>query len=91
MATTNNKENQLKKKEIELIILRLETLSPEVYFSSGNGENISRDEMIKHVRANDETGREFIETEMEFLRALKDGKLLKQIFSIQSPQIASSV
>ena len=45
--------------------------------------------MIKHVRNNDETGREFIETEMEFLRALKDGKLLKQMFSSQSPQSAS--
>lgn len=86
MAKTNA-EDQLKEKEIELIILRLETLPPNVYFSSGNGSNTSRNDMIKHVRKNDETGREFIETEMEFLRALKDGKLLKQIFSPQSTSV----
>lgn len=83
-------KSKLKKKEIELVIARLEMLSPNVYFSSGDnngGSNISRDEMIKHVRNNDEIGQEFIETDLEFLRALKDGKLLNQI--IASPFTAN--
>lgn len=77
-------KSNLKKKEIELVIARLEMLSPDVYFSSGdnsNGSNISRNEMIQHVRNNDKIGKEFIETDLTFLRALKDGKLLNQIIA----------
>lgn len=77
-------KDKLREKEIELIIARLETLSPKVYFASGNGSNISRNDMINHVRKGDETGREFTETEMEFLRAMKDGKLIKQMLSIRN-------
>lgn len=86
--TKNLPKESIKKNEIELVIARLETLPPSVYFASGNGSNISRDDMIDHIRDNDETGKEFVETEMEFLRTLKDGKLLKQLFLIQQPQAA---
>lgn len=87
--TGENKKTKLKEKEIELIIARLEVISPDIYFASGNGSSISRDDMIKHVRNGDEVGNEFMETEMEFLRAMKDGKLLKQLISFQSPESVS--
>lgn len=74
---------QIRQKEIELVIARLEVLSPELHFSSGNNEgSISRDEMIEHVKANDKIGNDFIKTELDFLRAFKDGTLLKQLATI---------
>lgn len=78
------KKEQLKDKEIALVLYRLEILSPKVYFSSGsNGNNISRDEMIKHIKNRDKIGEEFVKTDIEFLRAFKNGKLLKQIVAAQ--------
>lgn len=75
-----NKSEKTRQKEIELVIARLEVLSPELHFSSGDSpENISRDEMIEHVKANDEVGQGFIKTELEFLRAFKDGTLQKTL------------
>lgn len=79
----------LLKKEIELIVLRLETLPPDIFFYSGNGSQISRNEMIEHVTNNDDIGREYIDIEMEFLRALKDGKLMKQM--LQGNSSGSSI
>ena len=78
------KKKQLKDNEIALVLYRLETLSPKVYFSSGSGgNNISRDDMIKHINNRDEIGEEFVKTDIEFLRAFKNGKLLKQIIAAQ--------
>jgi hypothetical protein len=78
-------KGKLKDKEIELILARLDVLPPRVFFSSGNdGTTISRDQMIEHVKRGDSIGQEFVKTELEFLRAIKDGKLLKQIISPQT-------
>lgn len=79
MANKTDKDN-LKQKEIELVVERLEMLPENVYFSSGNGgTSISRDDMVRHIQENDNIGKEFVKTDLEFLRALKEGKLLKQI------------
>lgn len=79
----NQDTKQISQKEIELVIARLEVLSPELHFSSGNKEeSISRDQMIEHVKANDKIGKDFIKTELDFLRAFKDGTLLKQLATI---------
>ena len=72
--------NHISEKEQELIIARLEVLSPELHFSSGNSnENISRDEMIEHVMNGDEVGNEYVKTELEFLRAIKTGELYERL------------
>lgn len=72
--------NQISEKEREIIIARLEVADKELCFSSGgSSETFSRDELIEHIRKNDSVGREFVKTEMEFLRALKDGGLLNTL------------
>jgi len=63
----------------ELVLARLEVTSSEKDFSIGGGESFTRDELIQHVKAGDETGRKIIEIELAFLRALKDGTLLEEI------------
>jgi hypothetical protein len=77
----NEKKENLKK-ERALVIARLEVMSPEFHFSSGHSfQNFSRDEIIAQIREGTEAGAEFVKTEMEFLRALKDGKLLKTLIA----------
>lgn len=67
----------------ELVIARLEVTSSEKGFSIGGGENLTRDELIQHVREEDETGRKVVEMELTFLRALKDGTLLEQVLDVE--------
>lgn len=70
-------------KERELIIARLEVLSPELRFSSGNDtETYSRDQIIEHVKEGDAVGNAYVKIELDFLRALKDGTLINQLAQV---------
>ena len=69
--------------ERELTLVRLESAKPELCFSSGtNGATYTRDEMIEHVREGDAVGKDFVDVQMEFMRALKGGGLAKLIASV---------
>jgi hypothetical protein len=71
---------QLDEKERAVIVARLEVLPPDIHFSSGGPfQNISRDEMIKHVENGDKIGKEYVRIEMDFLRAFKSGELFKTL------------
>ena len=71
-------KKQPSQEERDLTIIRLEVLSPELHFTSGNNlKKFSRDEMIEEIRNNTDTGKEFVRTEFEFLRAFKDGSFMK--------------
>lgn len=66
----------------ELVIYRLEVLSPEKRFSIGaNEKEFTKDELIEHVKKGDEIGQKVVELELTFLRALKDGTLLEDVLT----------
>lgn len=76
----SNNQAKILLREKELIIARLEVLSPELHFSVGGSfQNVSRDEMISYVKNDDPIGKDFIKTELEFLRALKNGTLVERL------------
>ena len=56
-----------------LVIARLELLPPNKKISIGSSGEFTRDQIIESVKQGDVTGKKFIEIEMEFLRALKQG------------------
>ncbi len=67
-------------KENEIIIARLEATSPDLFFSvGGDGKSFSKDELIEEINNNTEIGKNFVESQFEFLRALKDGSLMRQL------------
>ena len=73
-------QNNILQKEKELVIARLEVLSPELHFSVGSdSESFSRDEIIKQINENTEIGMDFLKVELEFLRAIKDGSLMNSL------------
>ena len=80
-------ESKISEQEIsedikDLIIARLEVLSPDKRFSIGSNEKeFSRDELIESVKNEDEIGHKVIDLELTFLRALKDGTLLNEILT----------
>jgi len=83
------KEKELKRLEEEisedikeLVIYRLEMLSPDKKFSIGSYEKeFTRDELIEEVRKETEIGKKVIEVELTFLRALKEGTLLEEVLT----------
>ena len=67
-------------KEKEVIIARLETLSPELFFSVGSdNKSFSKNELIEEINKNTEVGEKFVKSQFEFLRALKDGSLVNAL------------
>lgn len=74
------KNKPFSKKEKDLVIARLEILSSKLHFSSGeDSKSFSRDEMIEQIKSGTKIGKEFVETELKFLRAIKDGTLMKRL------------
>lgn len=70
-------ENDIK----ELVIARIKAAPEGVGVSFGGDGRLSKDDLIKHVEANDEIGKKIIEVQMNFLTSLKEGLLYEQDFS----------
>lgn len=81
--TKNNlkdrKEEKTEKKEIEnediknLIISRLEMLPQDFSLSLGSDGSFNKEQLITHVKDEDEIGEKVVEIQMEYLRMLKEG------------------
>ena len=75
--------SQITEQEREIILERLEASSPELIFSSGSSStSFTRDEMLDHIKAKDDIGNDFVETELEFIRAFKSGDLMKRLATL---------
>jgi len=75
------KDNQQKKEGIsedlkDLVIERLEVLSPHKKIYIGSVGAFTKDELIERVKQGDEIGQKIVNIELSFLRALKEGTLL---------------
>ena len=57
----------------QLVIARLETLPSNKKISIGAYGEFSKEELIQHVKRNDEIGKKMVEIELESLKALKEG------------------
>ena len=80
------KENQQKKEEIlkdlkELVIERLDVLSPHKKIYIGSVGAFTKDELIESVKQGNAIGQKIVDIELSFLRALKEGTLLNILTS----------
>ncbi len=66
-----NKEIEEELKEI--VIARLNTISPDKKISIGSVGDFRKDDLIEHVKKNDDIGKKIVEVELSFLRAQKEG------------------
>lgn len=57
--------------EKQLVVARLEALPPNVGISVGSDDSFTRQELLQHVEDEDNIGKKYIESDLEFLRALK--------------------
>lgn len=65
----------------DLVVERIDLLSPELVISIGSSGTFTKSELIEHVKKGDEVGKTIVKMEMNFLMALKDGTLLEELIS----------
>lgn len=59
----------------QLVIQRLKATSDELNIVIGNKGDFTREELIRRVESGDKIGKEIVESEIEFLKALTEGKI----------------
>ena len=70
-----NKEGKEQLKKI--VLARLNVMPKDVSVTIGS-ENLKREELVEHVRLEDEVGKQMIEMELEFLKDLASGAIYGQ-------------
>ncbi|MFH1192699.1 MAG: hypothetical protein V1656_00030 [Candidatus Jorgensenbacteria bacterium] len=73
MEQNKTTQERINKEIIDLVIARLKTIPTDASLSVGKeGKGFTVDELIESVRIGDEIGKQVIETQLYFLRSLKD-------------------
>jgi len=62
------------KEEFALVEKRLEHWNEKIMIACIDGIVLDKDEMLKHVKAEDETGKNLAEVQLNYLRKLKERK-----------------
>jgi len=70
-----NKEEELK----ELVVARIKVMPPEYKLSVGDKGTFDKEQLIYHVNKGDDTGHQIIAMQMNFIKALSSGKLIKAL------------
>ncbi|MBU1176951.1 MAG: hypothetical protein ABIG88_02110 [Patescibacteria group bacterium] len=81
------RKKKIKKEVKDLIIARLEVLSPNKKISIGSSGEFTRDELISHVENEDDVGKKITKIEMEYLRAVKEGDFYEQSISNNQTEV----
>jgi hypothetical protein len=76
---TNKEINQEIK---EVVIMRIESMPSNLKLSIGNNQSLTKEDMIKHVMEEDDTGRQIINSHISFMKAIARGDFTKAITSI---------
>jgi len=71
----DKKNSELK----ELVLARLNVMPPNYKLSVGSKGTFTKEELIEHVKKGDETGSQIISMQMNFIKALTSGKLIKTL------------
>lgn len=74
MKKSNNNNNDINPKLKELVEARINAMSADMKVSIGS-ENLSREKLLRHVENEDETGKQIIEIQLEYLQDLASGAI----------------
>ncbi|MDP3965206.1 MAG: hypothetical protein Q8Q13_00195 [bacterium] len=74
MVQDNTFDDETKEQLKQLVLERINVMPETLRIAVGSLE-LTKQEVAKHVRAEDEVGKQMIEMELEFLRALASGAI----------------
>lgn len=80
-----NKEKGIPEAVKELVITKIEAqMPPRLRLSIGGSYGtLSKEEMIEHIKKEDEIGKEIVRSHMSFLKALASGKFAEAMTSVE--------
>lgn len=64
--------DELEKDIEELVVARLKSMPENLELAVGNEGGLTIEDLIRHVRENDEIGKMYIKTQLEYIRSLND-------------------
>jgi hypothetical protein len=74
------KKDRLDKELKELVLWRLEASVPQNFKLSVGGKGVyTKQELKKHVEAEDDIGRSFVDMQLKFIRAVASGEFSKAL------------
>jgi hypothetical protein len=75
-------------RERDLVLYQLLSSDPNLKLSVGGDEakSYSRDQIIEHVRELDEVGQDYVDTQMNFMRAVSSGEMFNMLNERLNPQ-----
>ncbi len=76
---TKQKKEGISEDLKDLVIARLDVLSPHKRIHIGSVGGFTKDELIERVKMGDEIGQKIAKIELSFLIALKEGTLLEEL------------
>ncbi len=72
--------SEVKEEIKELVIAKIDARMPSnIKISIGGIGSMSKQEMIEHVKKEDEQGKQIIQMHMNFIKAMTSGKLVKEL------------
>lgn len=83
---TKEEKEEIEKDAKELTIARLDVLPSDKKISVGSTGEFTKGELIERVKKGDEIGRKVVEIELNFLRTLREGSLLRDILASDEEQ-----
>ena len=75
-------DEEINQETKEVVIMRIESMPSNLKLSIGNNQSLTKEEMIKHVREEDVTGKQIINSHISFMKAIARGDFTKAITSV---------
>lgn len=80
----SKEKNHLSEEVKELVITRIEAqMSPNLRLSIGEKGSLGMEEMIEHVKKEDQIGKQIIASHMRFIKAQASGALIIALNSVE--------
>lgn len=66
--------DELRDEVKQVVLARVRRMPAHIRIHSGSGRTLSKDDLIKHIEADDELGREFVLSQLDYMRMWKKGE-----------------
>jgi hypothetical protein len=80
-----NNQSSILQQQVDIVLAQLKAASPTLNFYVGdeNGQKkiFTKKEMIEHVTSLDAIGKQFVQTQVDFMKALQNGDFQKVLMA----------
>ena len=66
------KNNKINKEIKELVIVRLESMPDTIKIAFGSGKELTKEQLIEHVKEEDSFGKLIVDMQVKYLESLKN-------------------